>query len=102
MQVNQSIKAIAEEAKSRSDLWTRILNELGSESVAEIGVFEGHFSAELLKDCPSITQFTMVDPWRHLDDWDKPSNKGDERHNIRYVDAAYNKYKQVRRSFLRK
>lgn len=26
----------------------------------------------------------MVDPWRHLEDWDKPSNKSDERHTIRY------------------
>jgi hypothetical protein len=69
----------AEEAGSRLDLWTRFIRETGARSVAEIGVYRGRFAARVLDDCPAIATYYMVDPWRSLDDWNKPANTSDER-----------------------
>ena len=45
--------------------------------MAEIGVYEGDFAAALLQNCPGIAKYYMIDPWRHLDDWNKPANQQD-------------------------
>ncbi|HTQ19161.1 class I SAM-dependent methyltransferase [Mycobacterium sp.] len=47
--------------------------------MAEIGVYRGHFAARILADCSSIQRYYMVDPWRHLDGWNKPANTDDAR-----------------------
>ena len=44
---------------------------------AEIGVWRGEFAEHILRRCPSIEHYYMVDPWRHLDDWNKPANVSD-------------------------
>lgn len=44
----------------------------------ELGVFKGNFARVLLQQCPSLEQYYMLDPWRHLEDWNKPANKSDE------------------------
>ena len=49
----------------------------GAAVVAEIGVYRGQFAARLLGDCPGISMYYMVDPWRNLEDWNKPANKSD-------------------------
>lgn len=71
------LRAWSAEAESRGDLWTRFINETGAATVAEIGVYRGRFAARLLDDCPGITTYYMVDPWRNLEDWDKPANTSD-------------------------
>lgn len=45
--------------------------------MAEIGVYRGDFAAEMLRSCESLTAYYMVDPWRHLSDWNKPANHED-------------------------
>jgi hypothetical protein len=65
-------------ATSRLELWSRFVNETGAASVAEIGVYRGDFAARLLAECPDISTYFMIDPWRHLSDWNKPANKSDE------------------------
>lgn len=63
----------------RTDLWVNFINEHKIETMAEIGVWGGTFVAEILKNCDSIKKYYMIDPWRHLDDWNKPSNIDDNR-----------------------
>ena len=58
-------------------MWARIVNAVQARSFAEVGVFRGHFAEQVLKDCESIDQYYMIDPWRHLDDWNKPANRSD-------------------------
>ncbi len=65
-------------ARTRLDLWVSLVNAAQARRVAEIGVYRGAFAARLLRDCPAISSYYMVDPWRHLDDWNKPANKGDD------------------------
>jgi methyltransferase family protein len=49
----------------------------GVRRMAEVGVYRGDFAAEMLRRCESLTAYYMIDPWRHLSDWNKPANKED-------------------------
>jgi len=49
--------------------------------MAEIGVYRGQFAERVLKSCNSMHTYYMVDPWRHLEDWNKPANKADHELN---------------------
>jgi len=46
--------------------------------MAEVGVYKGDFAAKLLEECDSIEKYYMIDPWRHLDNWNKPANTNDD------------------------
>ena len=74
-------------AGTRLDLWVSLVDAVEARHVAEIGVYRGAFAARLLHDCPSIAAYYMVDPWRHLEDWNKPANKDDEAFE-RFFDEA--------------
>lgn len=63
-----------DEAKDRYSLWKTILNTLEAETVLEVGVWKGEFSASILMRCPSIKRYFMLDPWRPLQQWNKPLN----------------------------
>jgi hypothetical protein len=71
------VQAVATEAETRLELWASLLDRIGARTVAEIGVYRGAFAAHLLANCPSVDAYYMVDPWRHLDDWNKPANRDD-------------------------
>jgi hypothetical protein len=63
---------------SRNTFWTKFITQNGLRSVAEIGVWKGEFATALLKACPGITNYWMIDPWRQLPDWNKPFNVVDQ------------------------
>jgi predicted O-methyltransferase YrrM len=58
----------------RGDIWSQIIQRLEANDVLELGVLRGAFAERILRDCQSITRYYMLDPWRHLDDWNKPAN----------------------------
>lgn len=64
-------------SRTRFELWTNYVRTRGVRTVAEIGVYEGEFAAYVLNACSDIDRYVMVDPWRHLDDWNKPANASD-------------------------
>lgn len=64
---------------SRLEAWCSLLSAIGARQVAEIGVYRGEFSRGVLQACPSIERYVMVDPWRHLPEWNKPANTDDAR-----------------------
>ncbi len=74
----QLIKKCIKQSNSRFDLWIRFVNSTKIQHMAEIGVYRGEFAARLLEKCESLKKYYMVDPWRHLDDWNKPANQTDE------------------------
>jgi len=45
--------------------------------MVEIGVYRGDFAAALLERCAGIAKYYMIDPWKHLDNWNKPANQDD-------------------------
>lgn len=66
------------DAPDRLTLWEGILRERRPTTAAEVGVLEGAFAARMLAAAHSIERYYMVDPWRHLDDWNKPANRPDD------------------------
>ncbi len=59
---------------SREEIWSQIIQQLQAKDVLELGVFRGAFAEHILRHCQSIMHYYMLDPWQHLDDWNKPSN----------------------------
>jgi len=72
------IRRLAAEAPGRMQFWSRLLRQTGVRFAAEVGVYRGDFAAHVLDECDAVERYYMVDPWRHLDDWNKPANKSDD------------------------
>lgn len=81
------LRALAAASSERADLWARFGNAVGARSVAEFGVYRGRFASRLLRECPAIDTYWMIDPWRHLDDWNKPLNQDSDRFERVFEDA---------------
>lgn len=81
------VRSVVAESSSRAELWSAFIQRIAARTVAEIGVYRGAFAAELLGSCPSIETYYMVDPWRHLEDWNKPANREDETFERFYAEA---------------
>lgn len=77
----------AAEATSRIALWRELLSALDVRSMAEIGVYRGRFARALLAHCRQIDTYWLVDPWRHLPDWNKPANTDDDAFERIHRDA---------------
>jgi len=59
---------------AREAMWSNIIQQMQARRVLELGVLRGAFAEQILLRCPDIERYYMLDPWRHLDDWNKPSN----------------------------
>jgi hypothetical protein len=62
---------------SRIDLWVDFIHRAQVRKMVEIGVYRGDFAAALLGRCAGIAKYYMIDPWKHLDNWNKPANQHD-------------------------
>jgi hypothetical protein len=67
----------ATDAPGRVELWQRVLDLMPARTVCEVGVYRGKFAEQILQGCPGIEKYLLVDPWRHLPDWNKPANRDD-------------------------
>lgn len=73
----QVLKKCICQAHSRSDLWVEFIQAAGVQRMAEVGVYRGDFAAAVLQKCGDLTRYYMLDPWRHLNAWNKPANQDD-------------------------
>jgi hypothetical protein len=71
----------------RSTLWSRAAAALDVHCMLEVGVWKGEFAAHMLRSCPAIDTYHMIDPWRHLDDWNKPFNRDQAEFESIYREA---------------
>lgn len=93
---------VSARSSSRTELWTSFLAATGLARVAEVGVWKGDFAAALLAGCPAIDTYLMIDPWRHLDDWNKPANVAtDTFETIRQEAMAKTDFAASRRRVMR-
>ncbi|MEO0011871.1 MAG: hypothetical protein RLZZ535_260 [Cyanobacteriota bacterium] len=69
------VKKSLEKSNSRFNLWINLVESCKVKTMAEVGVYKGDFASQLLQHCDSIEKYYMIDPWRHLEDWNKPANK---------------------------
>ena len=72
------IKECVKQSTSRIDLWISFLNSTKVNNLVELGVYKGDFAEKLLRNCDLIAKYYMIDPWRHLDNWNKPANLKDD------------------------
>jgi predicted O-methyltransferase YrrM len=75
--VAQLLAHCISKSQSRLEFWTEFITATGARRMAEIGVYRGDFAAHMLQRCEGLTRYYMIDPWRHLDAWNKPSNHAD-------------------------
>lgn len=73
----ETIEECLKNSKSRIDFWINFLRFNNVNNLAELGVYRGDFAEKILNSCDSIKKYYMIDPWRHLDDWNKPGNQDD-------------------------
>ena len=73
-ELRQYLESLSRTATSRFDFWIRFITHVRARSVVEIGVWKGAFAGRLLRRCNSIRSYYMVDPWRKLENWNKPYN----------------------------
>jgi predicted O-methyltransferase YrrM len=74
-------------APNRMALWATFLTRIQARTVVEVGVYRGALAARLLADCPAIETYYMIDPWRHLADWNKPANRDDATFQAIHAEA---------------
>jgi len=74
-------------ASTRLELWLQFIGRHQVKTMAELGVLRGRFAERVLKGCPDISTYYLIDPWKHLDDWKKPANKDDETFENVYNEA---------------
>ena len=76
-------------AEDRYDFWANFINMHGAGRVIEIGVFQGNFAAKMLRNCDCLEKYYMLDPWKNLDDWDKPANMDNETLELLMKESLY-------------
>ena len=75
--LEQLLTTCISNSRSRVEFWVRFILSTGVQRMAEIGVYRGDFAAEVLQRCGCLTAYYMIDPWKHLSDWNKPANHDD-------------------------
>ena len=88
--ISDLLYPLARESDNRFELWAALLRRIDARKVAEIGVYRGAFAAHLLGSCPGVETYYMIDPWRHLDDWNKPANRDDDTFQRFFEETIHN------------
>jgi len=78
------ITSAVELTDTRTGLWIDIINAFKVRSIVEVGVYRGGFAQAVLSGCEGIERYYMVDPWRNLENWNKPANVDDDRFEAFY------------------
>jgi hypothetical protein len=77
MLTEENLRHLCERSRGRVELWSGIFDLADTRSVAEIGVWRGAFAERILRENQRIERYVLIDPWRHLDSWNKPMNVSD-------------------------
>jgi hypothetical protein len=81
------IKDCIYKSKSREEIWIKFIKTQKIESVAEIGIYRGDFAARVLQEVDFLKLYYMIDPWRNLENWNKPANIDDGTFSVFYDDT---------------
>jgi hypothetical protein len=74
---DQILAQCISKSQSRLEFWAEFIQRAGVRHMAEIGVYRGDFATFVLQRCDRLARYYMLDPWRHLEDWNKPANHDD-------------------------
>lgn len=100
--IDALLKQSANASRDRMEMHRKIVDGLEASRMLEIGVYKGEFAAYILEACESLQEYYMLDPWRTLEDWNKPANKDDDSFNA-FLEETKTKtsFAGERRIFLR-
>lgn len=90
MLMREKMEAIIEASNNRVDLCTQLIRDFDLRNMLEVGVFRGDFAKGILTECTELETYYMIDPWRNLEDWNKPANKSDDVF-AKYLDETMRK-----------
>ncbi|MFM8374101.1 MAG: class I SAM-dependent methyltransferase [Bacteroidota bacterium] len=76
--MKEKISEIVRKSNNRFDFCTNLIEAFNLANVAELGVYRGEFARKVLETNQCIEKYTMIDPWRSLEAWNKPANTDDE------------------------
>lgn len=79
--------SLFQHCNDRLQIWKEFCDLTRPARVAEVGVWQGEFTAAILADCDFIETYYMIDPWAHLPDWNKPWNVSDAQFEAIYREA---------------
>lgn len=91
---------------NRIEMWADLINMREFERVAEIGVWKGDFAAGILRRCPRVREYIMIDPWANQPNWNKPFNVPDAQfagvfaEAMRKTDFAKDRRRVIRKTTL--
>lgn len=76
--MKDKISEIVRKSNNRFDICINLIEAFSLANVAELGVYRGEFAQKVLEKNQSVEKYTMIDPWRNLDAWNKPANTDNE------------------------
>lgn len=85
--VNTNAIHVDAAAHDRFELWSTFVRANALCHIAEIGVYRGEFARCLLEGAPGIERYVMIDPWRAIQNWNKPANADDHTFEDHYREA---------------
>ena len=68
------LKELGASGAERMEMVTALAARYAAKHVLEVGVWKGEFAQHILDNSPDIETYYMLDPWRTLNDWNKPFN----------------------------
>ena len=77
--LDEQIQRCVGDSSRREELLPALVNAFDVHEMAEVGVYRGRLAEILLRACPGIHVYHMIDPWRHLPRWNKPANRDDSQ-----------------------
>lgn len=80
----ERIKKLINQSSNRFEFWSSFIQIYSVEIMAELGVYKGEFAEFVLKECIKIEKYYMIDPWRNLENWNKPTNTNSEEFELFY------------------
>lgn len=90
MSVKNAIRELSKKSLSRNEFWINFICHYKLKNICEIGVSEGAFAKHLLHNCSSIQKYYLIDPWKHLLDWNKPANRSNSSFSASYKKTLKN------------
>jgi len=77
--MDKEIDKILQKVNNRYEFCSNIINDRDLKNIIEIGVYKGEFAEFILKNCISVENYYMIDPWKNISDWNKPLNIEDSK-----------------------
>lgn len=90
-----ALKKDLTDCENRFEIIQKLITQFKVHNFMELGVFKGELTHYLLSKNPSILNYYVVDPWRNLQNWNKPFNlKNNE------FESIYKDFLSLNKSFL--